>query len=71
VIVKVAPAIVSVPVRLEATVFAATLNPTVPLPDPVAPLVTVIHAALLAAVHEQPVATVTLLLPVPADSAND
>ena len=70
-IVKVAPAIVSVPVRLEATVFAATLNPTVPLPDPVAPLVTVIHAALLAAVHEQPVATVTPLLPVPLDAEKD
>ena len=62
---------VSVPVRLEATGFAATLNPAVPFPDPVAPLVTVIHAALLAAVHEQPVATVTLLLPVPADAVND
>ena len=37
--VNVAPAIVSVPVRLDATVFAATLNPTVPLPEPVAPLV--------------------------------
>src|SRR5690349_12499774 len=66
--VKVAPAIVSVPVRLDATVFAATLKPTVPLPDPVAPLVTVIQEALLAAVHAQPVATVTPLLPVPPDS---
>ena len=69
--VNVAPAIVSVPVRLEATVFAATLNPTVPLPDPVAPLVTVIHAALLAAVHAQPAPAVTVLLPVPADAVND
>ena len=68
--VNVAPAMVSVPVRLDATVFAVTLNPTVPLPEPVAPLVTVIHAALLAAVHEQPVATVTALLPVPPDAAN-
>ena len=69
--VNVAPAIVSVPVRLDATVFAATLKPTVPLPDPVAPLVTVIHAALLAAVHAQPVATLTLLLPVPADAVKN
>lgn len=69
--VNVTPAIVSVPLRLEATVFAATLNAVVPLPDPVAPLVTVIQAALLDAVHEQPVATVTLLLPVPADAEND
>ena len=69
--VNVAPAIVSVPVRLEATVFAATLKPTVPLPEPVAPLVTVIHAALLAAVHAHPVGIVTSLLPVPAAAVND
>ena len=69
--VNVAPAIVSVPVRVEATVFAATLKPTVPLPDPVAPLVTVIHAALLAAVHAQPVGIVTSLLPVPPAAVKD
>jgi hypothetical protein len=69
--VNVAPAMVSVPVRLVATVFAATVKPTVPLPDPVAPLVSVIHEALLAAVHAQPVATVTLLVPVPPASVND
>ena len=69
--VNVAPAIVIVPVRVDATVFAATLKPTVPLPDPVAPLVTVIQAALLAAVHAQPVGMMTLLLPVPADAVND
>jgi hypothetical protein len=69
--VKVAPAIVMVPVRLEATVFAATLKAAVPLPEPAAPLVTVIQDALLAAVHAQPVATVTLLLPVPPASVND
>jgi hypothetical protein len=69
--VKVVPAIVSVPVRLEAIVFAATLKPTVPLPDPLAPLVRVIQAALLPAVHGQPVAIVTLLLPVPPDAVKD
>ena len=69
--VKVVPAIVSVPVRPDVTVFAATLNPTVPLPDPEAPLVTEIQAALLDAVHGQPVAMVTLLLPVPPDSEKD
>ena len=68
--VNVAPAIVSVPVRLDATVFAATLNPAVPLPDPVAPLVIVIQEALLVAVHAQPVAAVIVLLPVPADALN-
>ena len=69
--VKVAPAMVKVPVRLEGTVFAATLKPTEPLPDPEAPLVTVIHVALLAAVHAQPVAAVTVLLPVPLAAVND
>ena len=69
--VNVAPAIVSVPVRLEATVFAATVNVTEPLPEPVAPPVTVIHAALLAAVHAQPVPAVTVLLPLPPAAVND
>ena len=69
--VNVAPAIVSVPVRLDATVFAATLNPTVPLPEPVAPPVNVIQAALLAAVHAHPVEAVTLLLPVPPAAVKD
>ena len=58
------PAIVSDPSRLHVVVLAATSNVTDPLPDPVAPLVTVIHALLLAAVHGHPVATVTVLLPV-------
>jgi hypothetical protein len=39
--------------------FAAIKKPTVPLPLPLAPDVTVIHAALLAAVQAQPAATVT------------
>ena len=69
--VNVAPAIVSVPVRLEATVFEAMSNVAEPLPDPVAPPVRVIHAALLAAVHAQPVATLTLLLPLPPAAVND
>jgi hypothetical protein len=68
--VNVAPAIVSVPLRLEATVFAATSNVTEPLPDPLAPPVTVIHAALLVAVHAQPVAAATVLLPLPAEAVN-
>ena len=62
---------VSVPVRLEATVFAATSNVTEPLPEPVAPLVTVSHDALLTAVQLQPVAAVTVLLPPPASAVND
>jgi len=48
--VKTWPAIVIVPVRAAAP-FAATLNATAPLPMPIAPDVTVIHEALLVAVH--------------------
>lgn len=48
--VNVFPAAVIVPVR-AAPVFAATLNATVPLPVPDAPLEIVIHPAFDAAVH--------------------
>jgi hypothetical protein len=68
---NVVPAIVSDPLRLVVAVFAATLNPTLPDPDPDAPLVTVIHDALLLALHAQPVAAVTLLLPVPPAAVKD
>jgi hypothetical protein len=69
--VNVAPAIVRVPVRIDAAGFAATLKAAVPLPDPVAPLVTLIQASLLTAVHAQPVATATPLLPVPPEAAKN
>ena len=65
-----APAIVSVPDRLVVAVLAATLNDVVPGPVPLAPPVTEIHAALLAAVHAQPAPAVTVLLPVPAAAVN-
>ncbi|MFN7919502.1 MAG: hypothetical protein U0Q16_05360 [Bryobacteraceae bacterium] len=57
--VNVCPAAVSVPVR-AGPVLAATLNPTVPLPDPEAPDEIVIQASLLAAVQLQPVPETTL-----------
>jgi len=41
-------------------VFAPTSNVTVPDPLPLAPAATVIHGAVLAAVHVQPVVVVTL-----------
>ena len=65
--VNVTPAIVSVPVRDEVEVFAATLNVTPPLPDVFGPppAVTVIHEALLVADHEQPVGIVTETTRVP------
>ena len=69
--VNVAPAIVNVPVRDDTALFAATLKATVPFPVPLAPPVTMIHGALLLAVQVQPAATLTLLLPVPADAGND
>jgi hypothetical protein len=61
--VKVCPPIVSVADR-AAPVFAAAVNPTDPLPLPLAPLVIVIHVAVVVAVHAQPVAAVTLTVPV-------
>ena len=69
--VNVAPAIVSVPVRVVVAVLAATLKDVVPLPKPIAPPVTVIHDALLAADHAQPRPAVTVLLPVPPAAVND
>jgi hypothetical protein len=63
-IVNVRPAIVSVPDR-DPPVCRATLNVTFPLPLPLAPPVTLIQSALLAAVHVQPVAAVTPTVPDP------
>jgi hypothetical protein len=57
--VNVCPAIVSVPF-LALAGFEATVKPTVPLPFPMAPDVTVIHESLLAAVQEHPLAAATL-----------
>ncbi len=53
---------VAVPVRALVAVLAATASATVPLPLPLAPLVTVIHDAVLVAVHAQPVWLVTATL---------
>jgi len=64
--VKVWPAIVTVPFRLAAAVFAATEIATVPFPLPEAPAVTVIHDALLAAVQPHPVGAVTSIAVPPA-----
>jgi hypothetical protein len=47
-----------VPLR-AAPVFAAAVNVTTPLPLPLAPAVTVIQDALLAAVQPQPLAVET------------
>jgi hypothetical protein len=64
--VNVCPPIVSVPVRCDAFGLAVALKPTVPLPVPVAPFVTVSHEVLLLTpVHEQPPGAVTAVEPVP------
>ena len=49
------PATVNVPVRAVPVVLAATLNVTEPMPDPLAPAVTVIQDVVVVAVHEQAV----------------
>jgi hypothetical protein len=69
--VKVLPAIVSVPVRGFAVVLAAVVKDAVPLPDPVAPAVTVIHAALLTVVQLHPVGAVTFTLLDPPPAVTD
>jgi hypothetical protein len=69
--VNVAPAMVSVPTRLDDVVFAEYPNVTVPGPDPDAPAVTVIHELLLAAVHAHPATAFTVLLALPAVALTD
>ena len=54
------PATVNVPVRAAPVVLAATLNVTEPMPDPLAPAVTVIQAVVVVAVQEQAVPAMTL-----------
>ena len=60
--VNVSPPIVTMPVRGEVVVFAPIVIVTEPLPLPLAPLVMVSQAALLAAVQAQllPAVTVTV-----------
>ncbi len=62
--VNVWPATVSVPLRCVVLALAAALKATVPLPLPLAPLVTVSQdVLLLTPVHEHPAAAVTLVEP--------
>src|ERR1051326_8357616 len=69
--VKVFPAMVIVPVR-RSPLLAATEKLTVPLPDPLPPLLIVIQLGLLlVAVQAQPVPAVTFTLPLPPLEPND
>ena len=70
--VNVWPAIVSVPVRALVFGLAAALNATVPVPLPLAPLVTVNHdVLLLTPVHAHPASAVTAVDPVPPPATTD
>jgi len=70
--VKGCPAIVNVPLRCDVLALAAALNPTAPLPLPLAPLVTVNHdVLLLTPVHAHPAGAVTAVDPVPPPVATD
>jgi len=60
VIVTVCPATLSVPIRSTPVVFAVTLKVTEPIPDPVAPVVIVIHWYVVVALHEHCVPAITL-----------
>jgi hypothetical protein len=55
------------PKRMDAPAFGATVNRTVPMPEPV-PEVMVIQPALAWADHEQPCAVETVKLPGPPDA---
>jgi hypothetical protein len=59
-----------VPERMLVVPLTATLNATVPLPDPVPAPDTVIHPAPLNADHEQPLPAVTANDPPPPADAN-
>jgi hypothetical protein len=70
--VNVCPPIVSVPVRALVFGLEEALNATLPLPLPVAPLVTVNHdVLLLTPVHAHPAGAVTAVEPVPPPATTD
>lgn len=68
--VKVRPAIVSAPER-GGPPDAATLNRTVPLPDPLAPDVIVTQSTALEAFHPHPSPADTVTVPVPPPASTD
>lgn len=65
------PAMVTVPLRGDAAGLACTLNATLPLPEPLAPPVTLSHDALLTAVQPQPPGATTLVDTAPPAAADD
>jgi hypothetical protein len=69
--VNILPAAVIVPVRESELAFAAAVNPTEPLPEPVAPDVIVIQVSVVDEVQPQPVGAVTVIVPVPPPATTD
>jgi hypothetical protein len=69
--VNVCPPTVMVPARGVEVVFAATVNVTVPLPDPLAPPVTLIQLALLVAVQAHADPAAIEIEPLPPDAGTD
>src|SRR5436189_239201 len=65
VMVNVYPATISAPDRGPGESFAPADQATIPLPDPLAPEVTVTHEAVLDADHGHPADVATLIVPVP------
>lgn len=65
------PPAVIVALRAVVVVFAATVNVTVPLPDPVVEPVRVTHAALVVALHAHPGADVIENEPLPPAAPTD
>src|SRR6185295_1461988 len=68
---NVRPAMVIVPVRGSGLGLGPTEKLTVPLPDPLAPLVMVIQFALLSPIHPQFVTELTFTAPVPDTPEKD
>jgi hypothetical protein len=69
---NVCPPIVSVPVRALVFGLDAALKATVPVPVPLAPLVTVNQdVSLLTPVHVHPAGAVTVVEPVPPPATTD
>ena len=69
--VNVRPPTESVPKRNAVLVLGAMVKLTGPLPDPLAPAVTVIHVALLTAVQLHPVDVVSIVDPLPPAAGTD
>jgi hypothetical protein len=71
VMVRIFPPMVMVPDLEDPFGLAETEYPTVPFPLPLLPETTAIQLALLEALQEQPLAAVTLTLPVPPAALKD